>query len=215
MLHDTLLVARMDVPPPPPVEEADSPATRIARTEAILAASAVRCTQARQQYAAVRQQCAAISLHLARLHALRVPPPPGVVRRTSLKDCLMPAPTIMVIDHEPVLRALFNEILTEAGYQVDLYPYGSPARAELQRARPALIVLDYRPGDEPVVERLLRTRPQGPAGPIPVLLCSTEAAALAADPRWSQPCAIAICPKPFNLDDLLGIVATQLAQGAE
>lgn len=51
-------------------------------------------------------------------------------------------PTILVVDDEPQIRAWLRSILEANGYQVEEAHDGYAALAYLERAKPALVVLD-------------------------------------------------------------------------
>ena len=119
-------------------------------------------------------------------------------------------PTIGILEHDPTLRRLLTDLLTEANYAVAIYPYPIPAALDHLTPAPALLVLDYYHGDDQLVDQLIRTgRQRGPSW-VPVLFCCIEAATVSA--RWGGEPAVAVCAKPFDVERLLALVAHLLAE---
>jgi DNA-binding response OmpR family regulator len=123
--------------------------------------------------------------------------------------------SIMVIDGDAQTLALFDEILTLEGYDVSLYAYGLPSLAEIERADPALIVLDHISVDEAGSWRLLHLLALVRAArPLPVVLCSTGGGHLRpTDGRRMAP-GISYVAKPFEIDDLLAAIRAGLAMAS-
>jgi two-component system nitrogen regulation response regulator GlnG len=120
--------------------------------------------------------------------------------------------SIMVIDSDPHTLALFDEILTLEGYDVSLYAYGLPSLAEIDRADPALIVLDHISVDEAGSWRLLDLLSLVRATrPLPVVLCSTGGANVRRQDGWPLAPGISYVAKPFEIDDLLAAIRAGLA----
>jgi CheY-like chemotaxis protein len=123
----------------------------------------------------------------------------------------MDAKRVLVVDDEQVLRDLYSEVLSEAGYSVMTAASGVAALA-LVAAQPFdLVVTDYRmegmDGIE-LVRRLKRARSQMPV----ILLTShigptTALEALRAGAFW-------YLTKPVEVDTLIGKAGEALAQQA-
>jgi DNA-binding response OmpR family regulator len=99
-------------------------------------------------------------------------------------------PLILLVEHEPDVRSIFVEFLTERGYRVvsagDL-PVGT---AMLRAMCPDLLITERLPnGDGRELEKLARNMN------IPVLLISTV-------PQFVQARGVAFLQKPFGLRDL-------------
>ena len=118
--------------------------------------------------------------------------------------------TILVVEDNPDIADLLRETLAEAGYRV--LPAATPdaARQILAAFRVGLVLTDAfhgapgAPGTiwddlDPLV---------GLAGDAPLVLCSAHDPALYAD--FAAHGFTAALPKPFDLDDLLALVATLL-----
>ena len=118
--------------------------------------------------------------------------------------------TIRVVDDEPTIRALVVAVLRDEGYAAVGAADGREALAALERDGPDLVLMDVMmPGlDGPGAYLAMRTRPQGLA--VPVVLMSA-----AIDPNRLPDGVAAFLPKPFDLDQLLGLVVRVLADGAD
>ena len=119
--------------------------------------------------------------------------------------------SIMVIDNDPHIRVLLNEILTPAGYEVHLYTYELPDRDELLRVHPALIICDYLLDDDQPGRELWAIISREPAlANTCLLLCSTSVECLAERTGWWNAAGIPIIAKPFDVDDFLCAVQRAL-----
>jgi DNA-binding response OmpR family regulator len=120
-------------------------------------------------------------------------------------------PHIVVIDDDAAIRALFRDLFVAEGFRVTLLDAPIPPAALLALA-PDLLVLDLVVGGRAGAgERYLHLLKAAPAtAPLPVLVCSAAADAIERMrpdlERWS----CAICPKPFDLDELLDAVRSCL-----
>ena len=72
----------------------------------------------------------------------------------------MEAVRVLVVDDDAAIRQMLSEYLTEHGYDVACAASGEAMRAELERARPAVVLLDIGlPGDDGLtLARFLRER---------------------------------------------------------
>jgi two-component system phosphate regulon response regulator OmpR len=56
---------------------------------------------------------------------------------------------ILVVDDDPAIRQMLSEYLGEHGYEVAVAASGAAMRAEIERARPAVVLLDVGlPGED-------------------------------------------------------------------
>lgn len=114
-------------------------------------------------------------------------------------------PTILIIDDDSSIRATVAEALTDEGYRVETAANGAEGLEALGRALPTLVLLDMR---MPVLDgwgfaRALRDR--GIHLPVVVMTAAQDAR------QWAQEVgAVAAIAKPFDLDDLLDVVAQNL-----
>ena len=74
----------------------------------------------------------------------------------------MEAVRVLVVDDDPAIRQMLSEYLSEHGYDVACAASGEAMRAELERAQPAVVLLDIGlPGDDGLtLARFLRERYQ-------------------------------------------------------
>src|SRR6185312_16220409 len=70
----------------------------------------------------------------------------GLFRACILSEM---ATRLLVVDDDPAIREMLSEYLSSHGYEVALADSGASMRAELERARPALVLLDVGlPGED-------------------------------------------------------------------
>ncbi len=119
---------------------------------------------------------------------------------------------LMIFDHDPIILALLDEILTQAGYEVAFYYYGLPDQQEIVRVKPDLVLLDYRIGDECMVQsmiQLLGTASRDEV--IPLIICSTARQHVLEFPAWGRPAGVSIVLKPFVIEELLATIRSAIA----
>ena len=116
--------------------------------------------------------------------------------------------TILVVDDEPLIRDLVADVLRDAGYAVLTAPDGQAALEVVAREPPSLVLMDMMMPrmDGPTAYRAMRQHPHG-AG-LPVILMSA-----ATDPVGLDAEALAFVPKPFDLEQLLALIALSLPDG--
>ena len=113
----------------------------------------------------------------------------------------MRQPPILVVDDDLSLRTTITQILELEGYPVLTAANGAEALMAVERSRPSLVLLDMR---MPVLDgwgfaRALRERRL--ARPIIVMTAAQDAR------RWADEVgAVAHLAKPFEIDDLFGVV---------
>lgn len=113
---------------------------------------------------------------------------------------------ILIVDDDESIRLIVRLCLAEEGYCVEEAANGEVALAVLERFDPELILLDLR---MPVMDgwefaRRYQTLP-GPHAPIVAFVAALNAARECEDITTAG-----ILSKPFDLDDLLSAVRTQL-----
>jgi EAL domain-containing protein (putative c-di-GMP-specific phosphodiesterase class I)/CheY-like chemotaxis protein len=105
---------------------------------------------------------------------------------------------ILVVDDEPAIRSLVRDVLVEHGYEVSTAANGQEAIAELERSRPALVLLDVH---MPVLDgegfvRVMRER--GLDVPVVVLTAGPSAE------HWAKRLGVdGAVQKPFRIPDLV------------
>ncbi len=118
---------------------------------------------------------------------------------------------ITVFDDDPAILALFEDVLTDAGYTV--IPHHDPQMlvSEIAAEAPDLIILDWRYGGHATGgDMLARLKSYTPTATIPVIVCT-------ADPQTLEACAaqwgalgVATLPKPFELTALDAMLSAYL-----
>ena len=110
---------------------------------------------------------------------------------------------ILVIDNEPHIVAFIAEALTDEGYTVRTALYPEDARATITARHPDLVLLDlHMPGISGVV--LARDFKNDGLADVPIVMMTADAQKA----RELSMEGIDYClAKPFNLDELIEIVA--------
>ena len=107
----------------------------------------------------------------------------------------------MVVDDEPDIRYLLRTTLEEAGYTVVEAAHGEAALEHVRRSRPQLVVTDWmmpRMNGGELIERL---RADESTRAIPIMIISSTRGE-----RGERGGADAVLGKPFDLDELIGLV---------
>jgi two-component system, OmpR family, response regulator VicR len=115
---------------------------------------------------------------------------------------------IVVIDDVEAIVDLYDELFTDAGYEVVGTFARPPATvrpiAELQ---PDLIIMDWLFGQEETGMALLELLKLSlSTAAIPVIVCTAAQGTIAADESVLMQRGVRIVHKPFGIDDLLAIV---------
>jgi len=115
----------------------------------------------------------------------------------------MAQPRILVVDDDTSIRSFVEMALDSEGYAVSTATNGAQALAVTDQVQPDLILLDMR---MPIMDGWTfarRYREQGgPKAPIVVITAATDAGERAAEIQ-----ADGFLGKPFDLDELLGLVS--------
>jgi DNA-binding response OmpR family regulator len=122
------------------------------------------------------------------------------------------APLITVLDHDPAMLRLMEQVLTQAGYRTLLLPDGSDAYYKIKEQRPDLVVLDTwletRGAGWDVLEIM---RLDEETQHIPVLICSSD---VDGDEertlRAAQPGCVEVLTKPFEINLLVSKIRSLL-----
>jgi DNA-binding response OmpR family regulator len=119
-----------------------------------------------------------------------------------------------VADDDPTIRHLLALNFEDEGYEVSVAADGEQAQEMARRMHPDVMVLDVMmpAADGYTVLRALRSSPQ--TDDIPVVLLSARASDDEVFQGW-QSGADSYVTKPFELDDLLRLVASVTAEGPE
>ncbi|HST89069.1 MAG TPA: response regulator [Ktedonobacterales bacterium] len=117
------------------------------------------------------------------------------------------ATRIMVVNDTQEILELFEDILSDAGYEVVLYSYAVMDMAEVERAQPDLIILDYIFGTEKTGWQMLqKLKMRHATADIPVIVCTAATREVREIEGYLQAKGVGLVPKPFDIDDLLAAV---------
>ena len=125
----------------------------------------------------------------------------------------MSAPYILVVDDEPDIRNLVQEILVDEGYEVDVAENGAQARHARELRSPDLVLLDVWMPDEDGVS-LLREWMQAGHTDMPVIMLSGHATVETAV-EATRLGAYDFVEKPLSLSKLLLTVEQALEEGRQ
>lgn len=122
------------------------------------------------------------------------------------REDAMAGPVIAVVEDEPVMLELMAEVLTDAGYQPELWSLSAGALDLIRDTQPALVILDawleQRDAGCAILEQL-RQDPE--LSHIPVIMVSADPQALQQMDERQAPHYVAL-EKPFDLNVLLATI---------
>ena len=123
---------------------------------------------------------------------------------------------IVVINDDTDFLTLMSELLTDVGeYDVEVCREGDHAYQFVKEQQPDLVILDIRIEGQERGWAILECLTLDPAtNPIPLVVCSAAIRELQAHQEMLDRYGIDVLTKPFDLDLLLGKVATALDRGA-
>jgi len=114
---------------------------------------------------------------------------------------------IAVVDDEPSVLDLLQEVLSDAGYEAHPCPGGAADYPRVRDLAPDAIVLDIHMEDPRTGWDLLnRMRRDAVLGATPVIVCSGDLPLLHERAADLERLGGAVLAKPFDLDDLLTIL---------
>jgi DNA-binding response OmpR family regulator len=121
-------------------------------------------------------------------------------------------PRIAVFNHSPTNLRLFQEILSKRGYEVLTFQQEMTTMAEVELAKPDLIILAYIVGyQENELEIINELRSMPATHRIPIIVCSTGARKIEDIAHYINIHYISLLPKPFNMNELVALVAQSLS----
>ncbi len=123
----------------------------------------------------------------------------------------MAAPYVVVVEDDPAIGMLIEDLLADAGYTTQVVPDGPTAVQCIQTQQPDLVILDLwlqQPGDGWLVLEQLWRDPH--ARNIGIIVCSGDTTLLQdrAAQLATQRCAT--LAKPFAVTDLLSLFEAQV-----
>ena len=118
-------------------------------------------------------------------------------------------PFVLVVDDASEMRSLLRDVLEPSGYEVATAASSAGALAAMSQRVPDLVITDLMmPGMSGISLRAVMLR-RAELASVPVIVLSAY---------WARPGetldAVAVLPKPVNLDRLLDSVELALAQAA-
>jgi DNA-binding response OmpR family regulator len=123
----------------------------------------------------------------------------------------MDLPTVLVAEADPSIRKLFEDILCSAGYQVQLTEQGALSASQVVAARPDLLLLELMPGSARQTLALIEATQRQPETVALPVLVTTTIPLLAEQHRAAlHRLGCGTLLKPFDLDELLGMVRQQV-----
>ena len=122
---------------------------------------------------------------------------------------------IAIIDDDGVFLAMLHALLGEEGYEPHAFLDGIAAYAQIRACTSHAIVLDI-PRERPDEgwELLDRFRRDPALRAIPVIVCVAEGEAREEHTRALRGEGYTVLPKPFDLDDLLTLLAQVTSQAS-
>ncbi len=121
------------------------------------------------------------------------------------------AARIMVVDDTQEILDLFEDLLTDEGYEVVLYSFNIQDMEEVERAKPDLLILDLVIGGEEVGWQMLqKLRMRRSTAHIPVIVCTAAAKAVQEMEGFLKTKNVGLVLKPFDIDELLAAVKVAL-----
>ena len=127
----------------------------------------------------------------------------------------MATPVIAVVEDDPDIRELLDQLLTLEGYRVLLFHRGADAHAQFRRIKPDLVILDLWLETEAQGETVLGLLEQDvTTRDIPVIVCSGHIAVLKDKAAEFRKRGYGVVPKPFNIDELLAAVRARVGPAA-
>jgi DNA-binding response OmpR family regulator len=125
----------------------------------------------------------------------------------------MDSSLIAVVDDDVVLGELLRELLTDEGYRALIVEEATSAAERLSTERPDLILLDLRLGERGVGWHVLEAlRRDGRTASVPIIVCTADQGSLRERAGELSAFNCAAIEKPFDLDELLCLIRTQLSQ---
>ncbi len=111
---------------------------------------------------------------------------------------------VLVINDTQEILDLFDEILSEEGYEVYMYSYAIRDMAEIERVNPDVIILDLMFGGEATGWQLMqKLRMRHSTAHIPIVLCTAATNSVRETEGYLQSQGVCLVLKPFQIDDLL------------
>jgi DNA-binding response OmpR family regulator len=124
---------------------------------------------------------------------------------------------VMVFNDSKEILQLFQEILSDEGYEAILDSFGIDDLAEVERVKPDLLILDHVVGRERSGWQLLqKLKMRRSTAQIPVVVCTTAIRLAKEIEGYLTSKGVSVVLKPFDIDDLLNAIkkALEVSQSA-
>ena len=123
----------------------------------------------------------------------------------------MNGPRILIIEDDPDVVLLLEDILMEGGYHTDIWTRCTGAVEHIRQTQPQVVLLDLwleQRGDGWTVLDALRE--DAATAQLPVIICTADRQAVEAEAARGIDAHCLVLHKPFDLDTLLAIVQAAL-----
>lgn len=134
--------------------------------------------------------------------------PVDVIIATALAPMPEPPDHVLVVDEEAVIADLIRDVLEDAGYRVTCRP-SPPSPQAVAALAPDVIITELVFVAEPHDVAPPWGDGASLASAVPVIVCSTAVDRLETMAEMRATCGHAALAKPFNVDDLLALVAAR------
>jgi len=122
------------------------------------------------------------------------------------------APHILAINNDQTMLGLFRDLLEDEGYRVTTHAYLDHDLDDIRTLEPDLIVLDYMWATDDNAWSLLNVLRLSPdTAAIPIVLCTGAVQEVQALSAHLEDMDIRVVFKPFNIDQLVAVLAEVLA----
>ena len=110
----------------------------------------------------------------------------------------------MVIDDAPEMLEVYQDLLTDEGYEVVLYQQPLVCATEVEREKPDLIILDWMFGRQRLgLQACQQLKDYLPTRDIPVLICTAASVEIQPDEAYLRAQGADILNKPFDISEFL------------
>ena len=129
--------------------------------------------------------------------------------------CAVPSGTcpvhVCMVDDDPANRELVTMVLNMADISIKACPLGWPAHQCIRTTLPKVILLDVQMPDVDGIQLFYFLRSDSATRDIPVIFLTASPATVYSQVPNYQELGATLLPKPFSVDDLLGLVRTAIA----
>jgi DNA-binding response OmpR family regulator len=123
---------------------------------------------------------------------------------------------IAIVEDDYDLSRLIRDVLRESGHDVVSYFQPSPDTLEsLKTYKPDLVILDLRLNSYVTGLELVSSLKEEPSlSGVPIVMCSADTEQLEEQRSWLESVGVEVLPKPFQIDELEGVVDDSLSIAA-